>query len=127
MTRAERLKIDPSKRFIRDVVRENGEAILVLGGRKAESQRRALTMAEAADAQRQFAQLVGLYARRRLVERRRVAVFDAVQKPLGAHQQVAVGHVSEGERRRRMPVGGRYLDAKLRHQPVRLLGLHGGR
>jgi DNA sulfur modification protein DndC len=42
----ERLKIDPSNRFIRDVVRENGEAILVLGMRKAESQRRARTMAK---------------------------------------------------------------------------------
>lgn len=41
----ERLKIDPSNRFIRGVVRENGEAILVLGTRKAESQRRARTMA----------------------------------------------------------------------------------
>jgi DNA sulfur modification protein DndC len=41
----ERLKIEPSNRFIRGVVRENGEAILVLGTRKAESQRRARTMA----------------------------------------------------------------------------------
>jgi hypothetical protein len=36
----ERMKIDPSNRFIRAVVCENGEAILVLGTRKAESQRR---------------------------------------------------------------------------------------
>jgi hypothetical protein len=42
----ERLKIRPSHKFIRDVVRQNGEAILVLGTRKAESQRRAATMAE---------------------------------------------------------------------------------
>src|SRR5262249_15713292 len=40
----ERLKIRPSNKFIRDVVRPNGEAILVLGTRKAESQRRAATM-----------------------------------------------------------------------------------
>ena len=33
----ERLKINPSNAFIRRVVRENGEAILVLGTRKAES------------------------------------------------------------------------------------------
>ncbi len=33
----ERLKIKPSNRFIREVVRESGEAILVLGTRKAES------------------------------------------------------------------------------------------
>ena len=39
----ERLKIRPSNKFIRDVVRQNGEAILVLGTRKAESQRRAAT------------------------------------------------------------------------------------
>lgn len=42
----ERLKIRPSNKFIRDVVRQNGEAILVLGTRKAESQKRALTMAK---------------------------------------------------------------------------------
>jgi DNA sulfur modification protein DndC len=41
----ERLKIRPSNKFIRGVVRQNGEAILVLGTRKAESQRRAATMA----------------------------------------------------------------------------------
>lgn len=40
----ERLKIKPSNRFIRNVVRRNGEAILVLGTRKAESSRRAHTM-----------------------------------------------------------------------------------
>jgi DNA sulfur modification protein DndC len=40
----ERLKIQPSNRFVRDVVRENGETILVLGTRKAESQKRAVTM-----------------------------------------------------------------------------------
>src|SRR4051812_312111 len=42
----ERLKIRPSNKFIRDVVRQNGEAILLLGTRKAESQRRALAMAK---------------------------------------------------------------------------------
>lgn len=41
----ERLKIKPSNNFIRTVVRENGEAILVLGTRKAESQLRARNMA----------------------------------------------------------------------------------
>jgi DNA sulfur modification protein DndC len=40
----DRMKIYPSNKFIRDVVRQYGEAILVLGTRKAESQRRALTM-----------------------------------------------------------------------------------
>jgi len=42
----ERMKINPSNRFIREVVRENGEALLLLGTRKAESQRRARTMAQ---------------------------------------------------------------------------------
>ena len=37
----ERLKIKPSNKFIRGVVQKYGEAILVLGTRKAESQRRA--------------------------------------------------------------------------------------
>jgi DNA sulfur modification protein DndC len=40
----ERLKIKPSNTFIGDVVRENGEAIIVLGTRKAESQARAKVM-----------------------------------------------------------------------------------
>ncbi|MBD2666465.1 phosphoadenosine phosphosulfate reductase [Richelia sinica FACHB-800] len=39
-----RLKINPSNRFIRDVVRSNGEAIVILGIRKAESATRAATM-----------------------------------------------------------------------------------
>ncbi len=37
----ERLKINPSNQFIRDVVRASGEALLVLGSRKAESATRA--------------------------------------------------------------------------------------
>lgn len=40
----ERLKIHPSNRFISDVVRKSGEAILVLGMRKAESHARARVM-----------------------------------------------------------------------------------
>lgn len=40
----ERLKINPSNEFISTVVRENGEAILVLGTRKAESNKRAARM-----------------------------------------------------------------------------------
>ena len=40
----DRLKIQPSNTFIRNVVKKNGEAILVLGTRKAESSRRAATM-----------------------------------------------------------------------------------
>jgi DNA sulfur modification protein DndC len=41
----ERLKIKPSNKFITDVVRASGETILVLGTRKAESTKRAATMA----------------------------------------------------------------------------------
>lgn len=40
----ERLKIAPSNKFISTVVRENGEAIVVLGTRRAESQARARVM-----------------------------------------------------------------------------------
>lgn len=43
----ERLKINPSNHFIRTVVRDHGEAILVLGIRKAESQARARVMERA--------------------------------------------------------------------------------
>ncbi|MBW4501189.1 MAG: DNA phosphorothioation system sulfurtransferase DndC [Scytonema hyalinum WJT4-NPBG1] len=42
----ERLKINPSNRFIRNVIRNSGEAILVLGIRKAESTKRANRMKE---------------------------------------------------------------------------------
>ena len=40
----ERLKIQPSNQFIVDVVRQSGEAIVVLGTRKAESSKRHATM-----------------------------------------------------------------------------------
>lgn len=40
----ERLKINPSNNFVRDVVRSNGECIVVLGTRKAESSNRAAMM-----------------------------------------------------------------------------------
>jgi len=39
-----RMKINPSNAFIRDVVRQRGEAMLVLGTRKAESQSRGVNM-----------------------------------------------------------------------------------
>ncbi|BAT54088.1 hypothetical protein NOS3756_30530 [Nostoc sp. NIES-3756] len=39
-----RLKINPANQFIRQIVRANGETILVLGTRKAESSKRAATM-----------------------------------------------------------------------------------
>jgi DNA sulfur modification protein DndC len=39
-----RMKINPSNNFIRRVIRDNGEALLVLGTRKAESQRRQRNM-----------------------------------------------------------------------------------
>lgn len=41
----ERLKIRPSNRFIREIVRKSGEALLVLGSRKSESSRRAAALA----------------------------------------------------------------------------------
>lgn len=45
----DRLKIHPSNRFIREVVRQSGEAILVLGTRKAESTKRAYRMNKIAE------------------------------------------------------------------------------
>ena len=42
----ERLKIHPTNHFIRNVIRVSGEAVLVLGTRKAESTNRAATMAK---------------------------------------------------------------------------------
>ncbi|MGL4503729.1 MAG: DNA phosphorothioation system sulfurtransferase DndC, partial [Planktothrix sp.] len=42
----ERLKIKPADSFIREVIRSNGEVIMVLGTRKAESTMRATTMAK---------------------------------------------------------------------------------
>ena len=42
----DRMKINPSNRFIRSVVRSDGEAIVVLGTRKAESRARRSRMAE---------------------------------------------------------------------------------
>lgn len=42
----ERMKISPSNAFINSIVQGNGEAILLLGTRKKESQRRQRTMAE---------------------------------------------------------------------------------
>lgn len=49
-----RLKISPSNRFITDVVRQNGEAILVLGTRKAESAARHATMKKHEVSTREF-------------------------------------------------------------------------
>ncbi|NCR57857.1 MAG: DNA phosphorothioation system sulfurtransferase DndC [Microcystis aeruginosa LL13-06] len=40
----ERMKIQPVNYFIRDVVRENGEAIVILGARKTESSARSVTI-----------------------------------------------------------------------------------
>ncbi|KAB8316856.1 DNA phosphorothioation system sulfurtransferase DndC [Tolypothrix campylonemoides VB511288] len=45
----ERLKIQPADSFIREMIRASGEVILVLGTRKAESTKRAITMAKHRD------------------------------------------------------------------------------
>ena len=47
-----RMKINPSNEFIRTVIRDNGEALLVLGTRKAESARRNQRMAKTEAASR---------------------------------------------------------------------------
>lgn len=49
-----RLKIAPSNRFITEVVRQNGEAILVLGTRKAESAKRHANMKKHETSTREF-------------------------------------------------------------------------
>jgi DNA sulfur modification protein DndC len=41
-----RMKIEPSNRFINEVVKENGEAILILGTRKSESSKRSHVMSK---------------------------------------------------------------------------------
>ena len=48
----DRLKIKPSEHFIQNVVKQNGEAILVLGTRKLESTMRSANMKEAEEHQR---------------------------------------------------------------------------
>ncbi len=104
-----RMKINPSNNFIRNVVRDNGEALLVLGTRKAESQRRGGTMQGHEDWSRKNAvmnerltvkckppEFLRLYANRRLDERRCLVVPHAGQKPVGAHKQIASGNVPRG-------------------------------
>ena len=130
----DRLKIKPSNKFIREVVQESGEAILVLGTRKAESQKRAATM----DRHEQKRVRERLTPNAKLPNSRIYTPIEdwanddvwlylmQVKKPLGAQQQVAADDVPGGDLGRRMPAGGRYLHAKLRHQPLRLLGLHAG-
>jgi DNA sulfur modification protein DndC len=50
-----RMKINPSNNFIRNVIRESGEALLVLGTRKAESQRRGGAMQRHEEWSREYA------------------------------------------------------------------------
>ncbi len=130
----DRLKIKPSNRFIREVVQASGEAILVLGTRKAESQRRAATM----DRHEQRRVRERLTPNAKLPNSRIytpiedwanddvLAVPDAGQEPLGAQQQVATDDVPGSDLGRGVPAGGRHHHAKLRHEPLRLLGLHAG-
>ena len=96
------LKIKPSNAFITKVVRDNGEAILVLGTRKAESASRshAMTRLERervaeSESERQPSELTRLHADRKLVQRRCVVVPDAGRKPLGLRQQGTVDDVPE--------------------------------
>ena len=78
----ERLKIQPSHRFIKSMVDQHGEAILVLGTRKAESAARAAVMKRyeanrlraRLSPQRITPELLRLHPHRRLVERRGVVV-----------------------------------------------------
>ena len=113
----ERMKIYPSNKFIRDVVRQYGEAILVLGTRKEESQRRQANMErQEENRSRRFAR-----PRDRLTPNAKlpnslvytpiedwsnddVWVFlMQVKKPLGVYEQVPAHDVPRGLRRRRVP------------------------
>ena len=103
----ERLKIKPSNTFIRDVVRAHGEAILVLGTRKAESSGRVApddgpggpAGPGPAQPERLSAQLPRLHADRELVQRRRVDLPDADRQPVGLLQQGAADACTRAPRR----------------------------
>ena len=112
----DRLKIKPSNKFIREVVQASGEAILVLGTRKAESQKRAATM----DRHEQKRVRERLTPNAKLPNSRIYTPIEdwanddvwlylmQVKKPLGAQQQVAADDVPGGDLGRGMPAGGRY-------------------
>ena len=110
----ERLKIKPSNSFIREMVRSHGEAILVLGTRKAESSVRSHRMTDLESRRvrdllspnESLAQLPRLLAGRELVERRRVDLSHADRQPVGLLQQGAAHDVPGRFARWRMSVGG---------------------
>jgi hypothetical protein len=135
----ERLKIRPSNKFIQGVVNRYGNAILVLGTRKAESQVR-----EGRINSQQAHALDGEELRRQVL-RRNVNLPNSlvytpiedwnnddvwlyllqVKNPWGHDNRALLTMYRGGQRRRGMPAGGRYQYAQLRRQPVRLLGVHG--
>ena len=129
----ERLKIHPSNKFIREVVAQNGEAILVLGTRKAESQRRAATMAKhearrVRDRLSPNASLPNSLVYTPIEDWSNDDVWlylMQVKNPWGHDNKSLAGHVPGSLRGRRMPARRRHHHAQLRHQPLRLLGLHG--
>ena len=131
----ERLKIRPSNKFIRDVVRQYGEAILVLGTRKAESQRRAATMTkhEAKRVRDRLSPNASLpnslvYTPIEDWNNDDVWLFlMQVKNPWGHDNKSLLGMYQGATEGGECPLVVDTLDAELRHQPVRLLGLHGRR
>ena len=112
----ERLKIKPSNKFIRGVVHKYGEAILVLGTRKAESQQRARDHGEA---RRPAASATGSSPNASLPNSLVYTPIEdwnnddvwlylmQVKNPWGHDNKSLLGHVPGGDRGRRVPAGRR--------------------
>ena len=130
----ERLKIKPSSRFIENTANQYGEAILLLGARRAESSVRSASLDR-----REVLTKEGLTAHSELVS---TLVYSPIQdwsnedvwlflnrdsQSVGPVEQGSDGAVSRGDGRQRVPDRGRHLDAELRQQPIWLLGLHARR
>jgi DNA sulfur modification protein DndC len=100
----DRLKISPSNTFIQNLANKNGEAILVLGTRKAESTARAANMVKFESSTTNTRKAMGLTENGSL---ERVWVYTPIAewKPLEFPQSRFNGHVSRRYRRWRMPIG----------------------
>ena len=128
----ERLKINPSTRFISSVVQEHGEAILVLGTRKAESAARAKVMerfekGRMRDRLSPNGSLPNSFVYSPIEDWTNDDVWMflmQVANPWGYNNKDLADDVPRGDSWRRMPARRRYQHAELRGQSVRLLGLH---
>jgi DNA sulfur modification protein DndC len=105
------MKIKPSNKFILDLTRQSGAALLLLGARKAESQTRARTMA------------------RHEAKRTRDRLSPNASLP-GCLVYTPIEDWTNDDVwmfLMQTPAGGRFEHPELRRQPFRLLGLHPGR